>query len=157
MGPSCPACLPCCLHCLGACLSQRPITRWLVGRLAHGHWLGGPGPSAAPLLCTSLPSCLHSFALPAAVDFRYSDPERGFDRSRVKGVVAKLTRVADPATSTALEVVAGGKLYQVGGVTGAIRCPALACLVHRGPTNGRICMLPTRRGPQQAVPVHAKP
>lgn len=53
-------------------------------------------------------------APPAAVDFRYSEPERGFDRSRVKGVVAKLTRVADPATSTALEVVAGGKLYQVG-------------------------------------------
>ncbi len=72
-------------------------------------------------------------------------------------MVAKLTRVADPATSTALEVVAGGKLYQVCGVTGAIRCPPLACLVHRGPTNGMICMLPTRRGPQQAVPVHAKP
>lgn len=49
----------------------------------------------------------------AAIDFRYSDPERGFDRSRVKGVVAKLTRVADPSTATALEVAAGGKLYQV--------------------------------------------
>ena len=49
---------------------------------------------------------------PAAVDFQYRDPERGFDRSRVKGVVAKLVRVQDPATSTALEVAAGGKLYQ---------------------------------------------
>jgi len=52
----------------------------------------------------------------AAIDFRYSAPERGFDRSRVKGVVANLTRVADPATATALEVAAGGKLYQVGGL-----------------------------------------
>ncbi len=49
----------------------------------------------------------------AALDFQYRDPERGFDRSRVKGVVAKLLRVKDAATSTALEVLAGGKLYQV--------------------------------------------
>ena len=50
---------------------------------------------------------------PAAIDFQYRDPERGFDRSRVKGVVAKLVRVADPSTSTALEVAAGGKLDKV--------------------------------------------
>lgn len=31
----------------------------------------------------------------------------------MKGVVAKLVRVADPAATTALEVAAGGKLYQV--------------------------------------------
>lgn len=49
----------------------------------------------------------------ANVDFRYADPEKGFDRSRVKGVVAKLVRVKDPATTTALEVAAGGKLYNV--------------------------------------------
>jgi chromosome segregation ATPase len=41
------------------------------------------------------------------------DPERGWDASRVKGVVAKLVRVKDPATATALEVTAGGRLYQV--------------------------------------------
>ncbi len=44
------------------------------------------------------------FAFSAAVDFQFKDPERGFDRSRVKGVVAKLVRVADPTTTTALEV-----------------------------------------------------
>eukprot|EP00658_Telonema_sp_P-2_P042424 TRINITY_DN3045_c0_g1_i2.p1 TRINITY_DN3045_c0_g1~~TRINITY_DN3045_c0_g1_i2.p1 ORF type:complete len:1075 (+),score=458.76 TRINITY_DN3045_c0_g1_i2:119-3343(+) len=38
--------------------------------------------------------------------------QRGND-GRVKGRVAHLTRVKDPATMTALEVVAGGKLYQV--------------------------------------------
>jgi structural maintenance of chromosome 2 len=41
------------------------------------------------------------------------DPERNWDHSRVKGVVAKLVRVKDPATATALEVAAGGRLYQV--------------------------------------------
>ena len=45
--------------------------------------------------------------------FNYSDPRANFDRSKVRGVVAKLIRVRDPSTSTALEVAAGGKLYQV--------------------------------------------
>jgi len=47
------------------------------------------------------------------MDFQYRDPDRGFDRAAVKGVVAKLVRIKDPATTTALEVAAGGKLYQV--------------------------------------------
>ncbi|CAN0229623.1 unnamed protein product, partial [Ectocarpus sp. 12 AP-2014] len=47
------------------------------------------------------------------LSFEYRDPERNFDRSRVKGLVAKLVQVKDPAHSTALEVVAGGRLYQV--------------------------------------------
>jgi structural maintenance of chromosome 2 len=37
----------------------------------------------------------------AALDFQYRDPERGFNHSRVKGVVAKLLRVNDAATATA--------------------------------------------------------
>ena len=49
----------------------------------------------------------------SGLDFKFKDPEARFDRSRVKGVVAKLMQVKDPAMSTALEVVAGGKLYQV--------------------------------------------
>ncbi|CAM9477580.1 unnamed protein product, partial [Ectocarpus sp. 6 AP-2014] len=47
------------------------------------------------------------------LSFEYRDPERNFDRSRVKGLVAKLVQVKDPAHSTALEVAAGGRLYQV--------------------------------------------
>lgn len=47
------------------------------------------------------------------MSFEYRDPERDFDRSKVKGVVAKLVRLQDPTTTTALEVAAGGKLYQV--------------------------------------------
>lgn len=49
----------------------------------------------------------------AGLDFRYRDPEPNFQASRVKGVVAKLVQVKDSAAATALEVAAGGKLYQV--------------------------------------------
>jgi structural maintenance of chromosome 2 len=45
--------------------------------------------------------------------FEFRDPERGFDRSRVKGLVAKLVHVNDKMHATALEVAAGGKLFQV--------------------------------------------
>eukprot|EP01117_Protostelium_nocturnum_P014197 TRINITY_DN5380_c0_g1_i1.p1 TRINITY_DN5380_c0_g1~~TRINITY_DN5380_c0_g1_i1.p1 ORF type:complete len:799 (-),score=367.12 TRINITY_DN5380_c0_g1_i1:1121-3517(-) len=46
-------------------------------------------------------------------DFRYSDPEKGFDRSKVKGLVANLITVEEPKATLALEVVAGGKLFNV--------------------------------------------
>lgn len=46
------------------------------------------------------------------LNFEYRDPQKNFDRSRVKGMVAKLVQVKDPVHSTALEVAAGGKLYQ---------------------------------------------
>jgi structural maintenance of chromosome 2 len=49
----------------------------------------------------------------SGLDFKFSNPENKFDRSKVKGVIAKLMTVTDPAMATALEVVAGGKLYQV--------------------------------------------
>ena len=45
--------------------------------------------------------------------FNFSDPVRGFDRSKVKGMVARLIKVKQPENATALEVVAGGRLYQV--------------------------------------------
>lgn len=40
----------------------------------------------------------------ANVDFTYNDPVKNFDRSRVKGVVAKLIKVKDSSSMTALEV-----------------------------------------------------
>ncbi|KAL2326443.1 hypothetical protein Fmac_025501 [Flemingia macrophylla] len=49
----------------------------------------------------------------ANVEFTYRDPVKNFDRSKVKGVVAKLIKVKDRSTMTALEVAAGGKLYNV--------------------------------------------
>ena len=45
------------------------------------------------------------------IQFDYSDPAKGFDRSKVKGLVAELLELKDVSTSTALEVTAGGSLY----------------------------------------------
>lgn len=49
------------------------------------------------------------------LDFQYSDPYRNFDRSTVKGVVAKLFHIKPDfaAYHRALEVCAGGRLYFV--------------------------------------------
>ncbi|KAG5565500.1 hypothetical protein RHGRI_001405 [Rhododendron griersonianum] len=49
----------------------------------------------------------------ANVDFTYRDPVKNFDRSKVKSVVAKLIKVKDSSTLTALEVAAGGKMFNV--------------------------------------------
>lgn len=66
----------------------------------------------------------------AGVNFQYRDPERGFDRGKVKGVVAKLVHLQDPTTTTALEVAAGGKLYQVWFCTAMLTfCVAVASSV----------------------------
>ncbi|KDN40089.1 RecF/RecN/SMC protein [Tilletiaria anomala UBC 951] len=51
----------------------------------------------------------------SALDFTYSDPTPDFDRSKVKGLIANLIQL-DPGKahfSTALEVCAGGRLYNV--------------------------------------------
>jgi len=47
------------------------------------------------------------------LQFDYRDPEAGFNRSKVKGLVAQLIHVKDVSTATGLEVTAGGKLYNV--------------------------------------------
>jgi structural maintenance of chromosome 2 len=51
----------------------------------------------------------------AAIDFAYSDPYPGFDRSQVHGMVATLIDLdeANYESSTALEICAGGKMYNV--------------------------------------------
>ncbi|KAJ4774179.1 Structural maintenance of chromosomes protein [Rhynchospora pubera] len=48
-----------------------------------------------------------------SVQFSYRDPVKNFDRSKVKGVFAKLFEVEDSSKATALEVAAGGNLYCV--------------------------------------------
>jgi structural maintenance of chromosome 2 len=65
----------------------------------------------------------------------------------VKGVVAKLTRVADPATSTALEVAAGGKLYQV-----VVDSEATAkALLANGQLRQRVTIIPLNRVSRREV------
>jgi structural maintenance of chromosome 2 len=51
--------------------------------------------------------------LQARLAFEYKDPEPRFNRSRVLGLVANLFSMKETNASTALEVVAGGKLTQV--------------------------------------------
>ena len=75
------------------------------------------------------------------MDFQYKDPERGFDRSAVKGVIAKLVRVKDPADATALEVAAGGKLYQV-----IVDTEATAkALLSKGQLRNRVTIVPLNK------------
>nr|XP_056704036.1 structural maintenance of chromosomes protein 2 [Euleptes europaea] len=45
--------------------------------------------------------------------FEYRDPEKNWDSGHVKGLVASLITVKEASTATALEVVAGGRLYNV--------------------------------------------
>ena len=49
------------------------------------------------------------------LDFSFSDPSPNFDRSKVKGLVATLITLdtSDYNKSTALEVAAGGRLFNV--------------------------------------------
>lgn len=49
------------------------------------------------------------------IDFSYSDPAPGFDRSKVKGLVAQLFNMDKDKSQagTALEICAGGRLYNV--------------------------------------------
>ena len=51
----------------------------------------------------------------AGLDFSYSDPSPGFDRRRVKGLVAQLFSLPEEQAQagTALEICAGGRLYNV--------------------------------------------
>lgn len=44
------------------------------------------------------------------INFHYSDPERNFDRTQVRGVAAALMRVKDEKFFVALDNAAGGKV-----------------------------------------------
>jgi len=83
----------------------------------------------------------------SAVKFDFKDPSRGFDRSKVKGVVAKLVRVSDPTISTALEVAAGSKLYQV-----VVDSEQTAkALLHGGQLRNRVTIIPLNKVVQKTL------
>lgn len=82
-----------------------------------------------------------SAQLEARLGFSFKDPERGFDRSKVKGLVANLLRVTKPNTATALEIVGGGKLFQV-----AVDNEATAkLLLQKGGLKKRVTILPLNK------------
>lgn len=87
------------------------------------------------LSCVTLRVCC------AALDFQFKDPDRNFDRSSVKGMVASLVRLKDIATTTALEVAAGGKLYQV--VVDSDR--TAQALLSRGQLRNRVTIIPLNK------------
>ncbi len=86
-----------------------------------------------------------------AVNFDFRDPERNFDRSKVKGVVAKLVRVQDPKVTTALEVAAGGKLYQV-----VVDSEQTAkALLSNGQLRSRVTIIPLNKVAHRPIPAAA--
>jgi structural maintenance of chromosome 2 len=54
-----------------------------------------------------------SSGLSSRLDFKYTDPYRNFRRESVKGVLANLLETKHEWSALALEIAAGGKLYQV--------------------------------------------
>ncbi|XP_063695343.1 structural maintenance of chromosomes protein 2-like [Bolinopsis microptera] len=75
------------------------------------------------------------------LQFDYVSPDRHFDRSRVKGLVADLFTVPDNQYAMALEVAAGGRLYNV--VTDNEDTSAL--LIKHGQLRRRYVMIPLNK------------
>ena len=86
--------------------------------------------------------------LSSNLQFRYADPEPGFDRSRVKGVVAQLIEVREERYSRAVEVAAGGKLYQV--VVDSEKTGEL--LLKKGRLQRRVTIIPLNRIKHRTLP-----
>ncbi|KAF3922779.1 hypothetical protein AA313_de0201094 [Arthrobotrys entomopaga] len=79
----------------------------------------------------------------ASIEFTYSDPVANFDRSKVKGLVAQLFSLAKDKyeAGTALEICAGGKLYNVvvdSEITGAQ-------LLEKGKLRKRVTIIPLNK------------
>lgn len=79
----------------------------------------------------------------ANIDFNYADPVPGFDRSKVKGLIAQLFTLDKGHTKagTALEICAGGRLYNVvvdTEVTGTQ-------LLQRGKLRKRVTIIPLNK------------
>ena len=76
----------------------------------------------------------------AGLDFTYADPEPNFDRRRVKGLVAQLFKLPEAATeaSTALEICAGGRLYNV--VVDSAKTSS--ALIENGKLRRRVAIVP---------------
>ncbi|KAJ3053885.1 Structural maintenance of chromosomes protein 2 [Rhizophlyctis rosea] len=75
--------------------------------------------------------------------FSYSDPAPNFDRRKVKGLVAELVNIPKEGVdaATALEVCAGGKLYQV-----VVESEVVATqLLERGKLRRRVTIIPLNK------------
>ncbi|CAK9228215.1 unnamed protein product [Sphagnum troendelagicum] len=82
------------------------------------------------------------------VQFNYNDPTKDFDRSKVKGVVARLLQVKDSSTMTALEVAAAGKLFNV--IVDTEQTGKL--LLEKGGLQRRITIIPLNKIQASGIP-----
>lgn len=82
-----------------------------------------------------------SASMDARLSFVFKDPEAGFDRAKVKGLVARLVRVSSSKAATALEITAGAKLYQV--VVDTEQTGKL--LLQKGELKKRVTILPLNK------------
>lgn len=89
------------------------------------------------------------------LDFNYSMPSANFDRSQVKGLVASLVhlRPEDYNKSTALEITAGGRLYNV--VVDNERVGKE--LLQNGRLKKRVTIIPLNKINAHRIPPHARP
>ncbi|MCO5554633.1 hypothetical protein L7F22_008165 [Adiantum nelumboides] len=86
------------------------------------------------------------------VNFQYNDPVKNFERSKVKGVVARLLHVKDVSVVTALEVAAGGKLYNV--VVDSEQTGKL--LLERGNLRRRVTIIPLSKIESHTIPARTQ-
>merc|ERR1719506_2860588 len=84
------------------------------------------------------------------IDFTYSDPHKNFDHKSVKGLVAKLFKIKKDFESyaTALEITAGGKLFNV-----IVDNEETAkSLLQRGQLRKRVTIIPLSKISSRAIP-----
>jgi structural maintenance of chromosome 2 len=85
--------------------------------------------------------------LAGRLTFEFSDPERGFDRSRVKGIVANLIDLPDTDMASAIEVVAGNRLYNV--IVDTER--TAKAVMERGQLRKRVTIIPLNKIARRTV------
>jgi len=84
------------------------------------------------------------------LDFNYADPYPGFDHKSVKGLVAKLFKIKQDFESyaTALEITAGGKLFNV-----VVNNEDTAkALLQKGQLRKRVTIIPLNRITSRSIP-----
>jgi len=84
------------------------------------------------------------------IDFQYQDPHKGFDRKSVKGLVAKNFKIKKDFESyvTALEITAGGKLFNVI----VDNEDTAKALLQRGQLRKRVTIIPLNKISSRAIP-----
>jgi structural maintenance of chromosome 2 len=90
----------------------------------------------------------------SSLDFNFDSPSPNFDRSKVKGLVASLVALKpeDYNKSTALEITAGGKLYNV-----VVQDERVGKeLLERGRLKKRVTLIPLNKVEPRRVPPQVK-